>query len=299
MAIRVAINGFGRIGRLFFRQALQNKNFTVVAINDLGDLENLAYLLQHDSVYGTLGEEVRIEEGRTEEWGRLDVGGKTTDVFRVADAAQLPWKKMEIDVVVESTGVFESYEKAQVHLKAGAKHVVISAPAKDEDGSDSKTVLMGVNEKDLQGCRLSSNGSCTTNSIASVIQVLHEHVGVQKAVLNTTHAYTATQSIVDGPVRGGKDFRRGRAAGQNIVPSSTGAAIAVARVIPDMKDKFDGIALRVPVVAGSIADVTFLAARKTSVEEINEVLEKAAKSPKSHKKRKRTQVFQAFFKMSR
>jgi len=255
----IAINGFGRIGRLFYRQMAAKKTMQVVAINDLGDRENLEYLLKYDTVYG------RFE-------GKLP-----QHVLQEKDPAKLPWKKLGIDVVVESTGVFESYEKAQAHIAAGAKRVVITAPAKDEDGELGKTILAGVNEDDMKSCRISSNGSCTTNSIASVIQALDEAIGVEKALLNTTHGYTASQSLVDGPVRG-SDMRRGRAAAQNIVPSSTGAAIAVARAVASMQGKFDGIALRVPVPAGSIADITFVAKKNTTVEEVNEALKKAAAS---------------------
>ena len=259
--VKIAINGFGRIGRLFFRQAEEHDDLQVVAINDLGDLENLSYLLSHDKVYG-----------------RFEKGLKGVKTFKEKDPAKLPWKELGIDIVVEATGVFDSYKKAQVHLKAGAKRVVITAPAKDEDGKEGRTVLCGVNEKEMAKYVITSNGSCTTNAASPVILVLSQNPGIQKAVLNTTHGYTATQSLVDAPSRG-KDVRRGRAAAQNIIPSSTGAAIAVARVIPEMKDKFDGIALRVPVVAGSIADITFLAKRKTSVKEINSILSKAASLP--------------------
>ena len=256
---KIAINGFGRIGRLFFRQVSGKRNLQVVAINDLGDRENLEYLLKYDTVYGRF-------EGKLPE-----------HVLQEKDPAKLPWGKLGIDVVVEATGVFDSYEEAQAHLRAGAKRVVITAPAKDEDGELGRTVLSGVNEKDMKACRITSNGSCTTNSIASVIQVLDEGIGVAKALLNTTHGYTATQSLVDGPTRG-KDMRRGRAAAQNIIPSSTGAAIATTRAVKSLEGKFDGIALRVPVPAGSIADITFLAKRPTTVEEVNTILTKAASS---------------------
>jgi glyceraldehyde 3-phosphate dehydrogenase len=255
----VAINGFGRIGRLFYRQMSGKKNFQVIAINDLGSVENLAYLLKYDTVYGKFD-------------GKLP-----QNVLGEKDPAKLPWKKLGIDIVVESTGVFDSFEKAKSHLQAGAKRVVITAPAKDEDGELGRTILTGVNEEHLATCAISSNGSCTTNAIASVMQTLDEAIGVEKAVLNTTHGYTASQSLVDGPTRS-KDVRRGRAAAQNIIPSSTGAAIAVARAVQSMKGKFDGIALRVPVPAGSIADITFVAKKNTSVEEVNNALKKAASS---------------------
>jgi len=270
---KIAINGFGRIGRLFFRQAFGLKDLEIAAVNDLGDAENLAYLLKYDTVYGRYGKEVRATSDK------LVVDGKEIIFLQEKDPAKLPWKDLKIDIVVESTGVFESYEKAKVHLDAGAKRVVITAPAKDPDGTEGKTVLMGVNEGELKTVVMTSNGSCTTNAASPVIQIMSENPGIKKAILNTVHGYTATQNLVDGPTKG-KDYRRGRAAAQNIVPSTTGAAIAVTRAIPELEGKFDGIALRVPVVTGSIADITFLAARKTSVEEINDIFRKAAAEPR-------------------
>jgi glyceraldehyde 3-phosphate dehydrogenase len=274
--IRIAINGFGRIGRLFFRQAFDNPQLEIAAINDLADLENLAYLLKYDSVYHAYDKEIKTDK----EKGLLIVDGRKIKFFQEKDPLNLPWKDLKIDIVVEATGVFESFEKAKVHLEAGAKKVVMTAPAKDKEGiAGGKTVLTGLNEEELKGINLSSNASCTTNAVYPVISVMAENPGIEKAVLNTVHAYTATQSIVDGPVKG-SDFRRGRAAAQNIVPSTTGAAIAVTRVIKELEGKFDGVAIRVPVVNGSIADITFLAKRKTSVEEINEIFKKAAKEPR-------------------
>ncbi len=270
---RVAINGFGRIGRLFFRVAFGKvSDFDIVVINDLGDVENFAYLLKYDTVYGRYERQVSFDKAQN----ALIVDGKLIKVLQEKDPAALPWKDLEIDIAIESTGFFESYEGAKAHLAAGAKRAVITAPAKDADGALGKTVLMGVNDGDLKTSVLTSNGSCTTNSASPVIQILSENPGIQKAMLSTVHAYTATQSLVDGPVRGGKDFRRGRAASRNITPSTTGAAIAVARAIPELQGKFDGIAFRVPVATGSISDITFLAKRKTSVEEINDILRKAA-----------------------
>ncbi len=270
---KIAINGFGRIGRLLFRQLGEEKKFAVVAINDLGDVENLAYLLKYDTVYGRYGGEVRARGGN------LAVNGKKIRFIQEKDPAKLPWKKLGVDVAVEATGFFESYEKAQAHLTAGARRVIITAPAKDSDGPLGRTVLMGVNEGEMKKCLITSNGSCTTNAASPVIQILSETVGIRKAVLNTVHGYTATQNIVDGPTRG-KDFRRGRAAAQSIVPSTTGAAIAVTRAFQPLAGKFDGIALRVPVIAGSAADITFVAKRKTSPEEINRILKKAAALPR-------------------
>ncbi len=276
--MKIAINGFGRIGRIFFRQAFGrpssagNPDFDIIAINDLGDPENLAYLLQYDTVYR------RYEKKVESETGKLRVDGKEVIFLQEKDPSKLPWKELGIDVVVESTGVFESFEKAKIHLDQGAKRVVLTAPAKDEDGL-GQTVLVGINEDELQETNLTSNASCTTNSASPVMAVLAEAIGIEKAVLNTAHGYTNTQAIVDSPVKG-RDFRRGRAAAQNIVPSTTGAAIAVTRALPELAGKFDGIALRVPVVSGSIADITFVAKRKTTVEEVNDILKKAAASPR-------------------
>jgi glyceraldehyde 3-phosphate dehydrogenase len=274
---RIAINGFGRIGRLFFRQAFDVKGLDIVAINDLGDCENLAYLLKYDTVYGRYAKEVGSENLESAKF--LVVDGKKIAFLQEKDPAKLPWKDLNIDIVVESTGVFEEYEKAKVHLRAGAKRVVITAPAKDPDGTEGKTVLVGVNDDEAKGVVLTSNGSCTTNAASPVIQIMSENPGIRKAILNTVHGYTATQNLVDGPTKG-KDYRRGRAAAQNIVPSTTGAAIAVTRAIRELEGKFDGIALRVPTLTGSIADITFLAARKTSAEEINDILRQAAQSPR-------------------
>jgi glyceraldehyde 3-phosphate dehydrogenase len=277
--VRVAINGFGRIGRLFFKQAMDHAEIEVVAINDLGDIDNLAYLLRYDTVYGGWNEPIEVDKGAH----AFKVRGKNIVVLQEKDPAKLPWGAQKIDMVIEATGLFESFDKAKVHLAAGAKRVVISAPSKDEDGvgpEGGRTILMGVNDGDMSKSMLTSNGSCTTNASAPVIQVMTENPGIVKAILNTVHGYTATQNLVDGPVRGGSDFRRGRAATESIVPSTTGAAIAVTRVVPELKGKFDGIALRVPVRSGSIADITFVAKRKTSAEEINDIFRKAARDPR-------------------
>jgi len=274
--ITVGINGFGRIGRMFFRAAFGRPEINIVAINDLGELPNLAYLLQYDSVYRTWGKKVEAQGSN------LVVDGKKVSVTQEKDPTKLPWGKLGVDVVVESTGIFETFEKASVHLQAGAKRVVISAPAKDDDKDGfAKTVLLGINEDELKNCQISSNGSCTTNSSHPVVKILHEAIGIKKAMLTTVHSYTATQKLVDGPDKG--DWRRGRAAAQNIVPSSTGAAISVTRVIKELKGLFDGIAVRVPSITGSLSDITFLAARKTSVEEVNTALEAAAKTPRWEK----------------
>lgn len=268
---KVAINGFGRIGRLFFRQAFGNKNINIVAINDLGSIDNLAYLLKNDSVYGTFDKSVKVQGNI------LIVGGKKIECLQVKEPNRLPWIKMGVDIVVESTGVFDSFALAKDHLKAGAKRVVITAPTSDADGKDGATVLMGINEGKLNTVKLSSNASCTTNAASPVIAILSEELGIEKAMLSTVHGYTASQSLVDGPVRG-HDLRRGRAAAYNIVPSTTGAAEAVERALPELAGKFDGIAFRVPVIAGSIADITLVSKKNTSVNEVNKILKKAANS---------------------
>src|SRR3989338_3890254 len=264
MAIRVAINGFGRIGRSFARLA-QGRGIEIVAVNDLGYLENLAYLLKYDSVYGRAPFSVEARDGM------LMVDGKEVKFLSEKDPAALPWKELNIDVVVESTGFFTEYEKAQAHLTAGARRVVITAPSKGDGGA---TVLMGLNEDRMKSCPITSNASCTTNAASPVIAILDEVIGIEKAVLSTTHAYTASQALVDGPSK--KGMREGRAAAQNIVPTSTGAALSVTQAYEPLAGKFDGISLRVPVVAGSIADITFIAKRPTTREEVNELLRAAA-----------------------
>lgn len=257
--IKVAINGFGRIGRAFYKLSKENPNLEVVAINDLTSIENVQYLLKYDSVYGK--------------------SNVTLDGVRYVsekDPTKLPWKELGIDVVVESTGLFTSSDKAQAHIVAGAKRVVVTAPIKDEPGSAVKgeTILMSMNEDKLGSCQISSNASCTTNAGSPLLAILDATLGVEKALLNTVHAYTASQAIVDGPSK--KDAREGRAAAQNIVPSSTGAAIAVTKVMTGLKGLFDGISIRVPVVAGSIVDITFISKKNTTAEEVNDILKKAA-----------------------
>ncbi|OGZ08284.1 MAG: type I glyceraldehyde-3-phosphate dehydrogenase [Candidatus Lloydbacteria bacterium RIFCSPHIGHO2_02_FULL_54_17] len=275
---RIAINGFGRIGRAFYKLARTRPELDIVAVNDLGDLENMSYLLKYDTAYGNADFDIAVvKEGA--ESGFMD-GDHKVVLVQEKDAAKLPWAKYNIDIVVESTGFFATYDKAQVHLTAGAKRVVITAPAKGTptDGVTAAMVLMGINAEKLAACQISSNASCTTNAAAPLIQILEETIGIEKALLNTTHAMTGTQRVVDGP--GGKDLRGGRAASQNMIPASTGAAISVGEVIGALKGKFDGISMRVPVIAGSIADITFIAKRNTSVEEVNEILRNAAKDPR-------------------
>lgn len=268
---RVAINGFGRIGRTFFRSAFNHPDIDVVAINDLGDIKTLAYLLQYDSIYGR--SPFKVEVGENE----LIIDGKKIAFVSQREPNKLPWKEMNIDIVMESTGFFTSYEGSKKHLEAGAKKVVVSAPIKDDPAEarvSGATVLMGVNDEQLKTCDISSNASCTTNATSPIIAILTEAIGIEKAILSTVHAYTASQSLVDGVSK--KNLRMGRAAGLNIIPSTTGAAIATTKVHTDLKNKFDGVALRVPVPVGSIVDVTFISSRNTTVEEVNDALVKAA-----------------------
>ncbi len=270
--IRVAINGFGRIGRAFFKVARQRPELEVVAVNDLGSIENFAYLLKYDTVYGRSDFEVKVKDDKT----GFVVDGRECLYISEKEPTALPWKKLSIDVVVESTGFFVTYEKAAVHLAAGARHVVISAPAKDDPTPEhpGATVLLGVNEDAFGTCAVTSNASCTTNAGSPLLAILDEALGIEKAVLNTVHGYTASQALVDGLSK--KDMREGRAAAQNIVPSSTGAAIATTKALTQLAGKFDGISIRVPVPAGSIVDVTFVAKKATTAEEVNEILTKAA-----------------------
>lgn len=270
---KIAINGFGRIGRLFLRAAFGNPEIEIVAINDLGNVDNLAYLLKYDSVYRAYERDVDVVDGN------IVIDDTTIKFLQIKDPTALPWKDLDVDIVVESTGAFESFEKSAAHIAAGAKRVVITAPAKDADGDAGHTVLLRVNEEDMGLSPITSNGSCTTNACSPIMAILAENPGVEKAFLNTVHAYTATQSIVDSPVKG-DDFRRGRAAAQNIVPSSTGAAISVTRGVKSMVGLFDGIAVRVPSITGSLADITFVAKRDVTAEEINDILIEAAASDK-------------------
>jgi glyceraldehyde 3-phosphate dehydrogenase len=270
---KVAINGFGRIGRTFFKMAFNHPDFEIVAINDLGNIENLAYLLKYDTVYGQEQFDVVVEDGA------LVIDGKEIAFLSERDPKLLPWGEKGVEIVVESTGFFASYEGSKAHLEAGAKRVVISGPVKDDPvkaGVTGATVLMGVNDSILATCEISSNASCTTNATSPLIAILKEAIGIEKAILNTVHAYTASQSVVDGLSK--KDFRSGRAAAQNIIPTSTGAAKATTLAHTDLAGKFDGIAIRVPVPIGSIVDVTFVASKKTTVEEVNTALTTAASS---------------------
>lgn len=271
--IKLAINGFGRIGRMAFKQALeQGERFEVVAINDLAQKDNLAYLLQYDSTYKKSDRKIEYKQSGESEY--LVVDGVEYPAFSVDDPTQLPWGELGVDVVIESTGAFTTTEKASAHIQAGAKRVVISAPSKDDS---TPHILMGSNSEqaitqDL--AKVSSNASCTTNAVVPVLNILNKEIGVVKSVMSTVHGYTATQAIIDSPAK--KDFLRGRAAAVNIIPSHTGAAVASAKALPEMKDKFDALALRVPVITGSLVDLTFVASRETSVEEVNRVLQSAS-----------------------
>ena len=276
--IRVAINGFGRIGRAVLKVAWNKPEIEIIAINDLGSIDSLSYLLEYDTVYGKWGKKIEIEKDEAGLNSFIVIDDKKIKYISEKDTTKLPWKDLDIDVVVESTGVFTSYDKAKFHLDCGAKKVVISAPSKGKDSeTHGETILLGVNEDKFGTCDITSNASCTTNAASPLIAILHESLGIEKAILNTVHGYTATQSIVDGPSK--KDLREGRAAAQNIIPSSTGAAIAVTEAFPVLKGLFDGISIRVPVICGSIVDVTFISKKETTKEEVNEILKNASKDP--------------------
>ena len=267
--IKIAINGFGRIGRTAFKLALENKNLEVVAINDLTDAPTLAHLLKYDTVYGKYGKDVSAKEGA------IVIDGEEYLITAEPDPAKLPWKELEVDVVLECTGRFVKDGAAKAHIEAGAKKVIISAPAKGE--GDINTYLLGVNEENYQDEDVISNASCTTNCIAPVAQIMHSHFGVEKAMMTTIHAYTANQNIQDGP---NKDLRRARAAAQNVVPTTTGAAVATTEVVPELTGLFDGMAVRVPVITGSLSDFTFLLKKDATAEEVNEVISEAIKNPR-------------------
>ena len=268
MKTRVAINGFGRIGRNAFKIAFDRSDCEIVAINDLTDTKTLAYLLKHDSNYGTYQHDVSFDESS------IVVNGKKVKVTAEKDPAALPWGDMKIDVVIESTGRFTKVEDASLHIKAGAKRVVISGPTKS-DGVD--TIVLGANDDKLEGStEVISNASCTTNSLGAVMAILEAEFGVEKSLLTTVHSYTASQALQDAP---NKDLREGRNAAENMVPTSTGAAIAVTLTLPQLKGKFDGISIRVPTPVVSISDVTVLLGKNTTPEEINDVFRKAASDP--------------------
>jgi glyceraldehyde 3-phosphate dehydrogenase len=269
VTVRVGINGFGRIGRNFFRAALDmGADIEIVAANDLGDVKTMAHLLKYDSILGRLSDEVSVsDEG-------IRVGERTIKILAERDPAQLPWKDLGVDVVIESTGFFTDATKAKAHIDAGAKKVIISAPAKNED----VTVVMGVNHTDYDPAshHVISNASCTTNCLAPMAKAVNDEFGIVKGLMTTIHAYTGDQNLQDGPH---KDLRRARAAAINIVPTSTGAAKAIGLVLPDMKGKLDGYAVRVPTPTGSATDLTVEVGRETTVEEVNAAVKAAADGP--------------------
>lgn len=257
---RVAINGFGRIGRAALKIILEAPELEVVAINDLMHIDNAAYLLNYDSVYGKYKDAVIVQDNH------LQIHDKKILYLSEKDPANLPWKKLDIDVVIESTGIFTDKENAEKHIYSGAKKVIISGPTKSKN---IPTVLFGVNTESGKTAVFSC-ASCTTNNIAPIMEIIDRRIGIKKAVLNTVHAYTASQSIVDSPSK--KAFKMGRGGAVNLIPTTTGAAIATVRVLPQFENKFDGISIRTPVAVGCISDITFIAERDTSVEEINHIL---------------------------
>jgi len=265
---RVAINGFGRIGRNAFKVAFERSDLEIVAINDLTVTKTLAHLLKHDTNYGTYQHEVSADDTH------IIVDGKQIQVFAEKDPAALPWKDLNVDVVIESTGFFVDPAKAMAHITAGAKKVVISAPAK---GEGATTVVLGVNEDKLEGAaEIVSNASCTTNCITPVAAVIESNFGIEKAMMTTVHSYTASQVLQDGPA---KDLREARSAAENIVPTTTGASIAAAQALPALKDRFGGLSVRVPTPVVSLSDFVIITKRKVTVEEVNEAFKKAATNP--------------------
>jgi glyceraldehyde 3-phosphate dehydrogenase len=268
MPIKIAINGFGRVGRAAYKIMQDRSAFEVVAINDLTDPQTLLHLLKYDTAYG------KYERGCSIEEGYLVTDSKKSKLLSQKVPSELPWTELGIDVVLECTGFFIKDGASKAHLEAGAKGVVVSAPTKG--GGDIKTYLKGVNESAYQGESVISNASCTTNCIAPAISVIHSALGVKKAGLTTIHAVTSDQNLVDGPH---KDLRRARAAGYNIIPTTTGAAIATTKAIPDLEGKFDGLAVRVPILVGSLSDITMLVEKRTTVEEVNQLYIKAKESP--------------------
>lgn len=268
MSKKIAINGFGRIGRNAFKIAFERDDIEIVAINDLTDTKTLAYLLKHDSTYGNYHQEVTYTDDS------LVVAGKKIHVLNEKDPSDLPWNELGIDAVVEATGLFVDPAKARAHISAGAKKVVISAPAK---GEGAKFIVLGVNENTLsRSDEIISNASCTTNCIAPIMAILEREFGVEKSMMTTVHSYTASQRLLDAPA---KDLREARSAAENIVPTTTGAAIATAKVIPSLEGKFDGLSVRVPTPTVSLSDITAVLRRNVSKEEINDLFQRASKEP--------------------
>jgi glyceraldehyde 3-phosphate dehydrogenase len=264
--LNVAINGLGRIGRATLKIVLDKPTLRLTAVNDVLAADNLAYLLKFDTVYGRWTRDVRAQENG------LNIDGKVYPVLNEREPAKLPWRQMGVDVVFECTGAFRDRSDLAKHIEAGARFVILSAPAK---GEDVPTVILAVNRFRQNPAQIISCASCTTNCITPVVEIMGRRIGIKKATMTTIHAYTANQSIVDS---GKKDFRRGRAGAANLVPASTGAAFATTRALPEFKGKFDGVAVRVPVPVGSLADIVFVAARGTSVEEVNRVFGEEAAS---------------------
>ena len=269
MAIRVAINGFGRIGRAFFRTAIGYDDIDIVAINDLTDAQILAHLLKYDSIHGVLKDHDIKAEGDT-----IVFDGKRIRVYAIKEPEKLPWKDLGVDIALESTGLFRSRDKAEGHLKAGAKKVVISAPAR---GGDVPTVVLGVNDKDFdfKNNDIISNASCTTNCVSPIAKILHDNFRIIHGFMTTVHSYTNDQRLLDLPH---KDLRRARAAAENIIPTTTGAAIAVGLVVPELKGKLDGISIRVPTSNVSLVDLVVEVENSTSIEEVNAAVKKAAET---------------------
>jgi glyceraldehyde 3-phosphate dehydrogenase len=271
MKTRIAINGFGRIGRNAFKVAFERDDLEIVAINDLTDTKTLAHLLKHDSNYGTYHQDVGFDNNG------IKVNGKHIVVLAEKDPAALPWKKHKVDVVIESTGFFVKPELAQAHIKAGAKKVVLSAPAKGERADEAQTIVLGVNEDKLESSgEVISNASCTTNCITPVAAVIESNFGIDKAMMTTTHSYTASQRLQDAPA---KDLREARNAAENIVPTTTGASIAAAKALPALEGIFGGMSVRVPTPVVSLADFVIITKRSVSVEEVNQAFKDAAKEP--------------------
>ncbi len=268
--VRIAINGFGRIGRATFKAGWGKPGFDIVAINDLGDAKTLAHLLKYDSVYGRWTADVKAKKDA------IVIDGKEIPILSEKDPLKLPWDDMKVDVVIESTGIFRTEEQASMHVSAGAKKVIISAPAK---GGNVPTRVISVNDIEMKDdeSKVINNASCTTNCVAPVTAIIHEAFGVEKALMTTIHGYTSTQNLIDGPH---KDLRRARAAAINMVPTSTGAAIATTETIPDLEGKFDGLSVRVPLPVVSLSDMTYLLAKDVKVDDIHKAIKKAVKTPR-------------------
>jgi len=263
---KIAINGLGRIGRAALKIVLDTPQLELVAVNDIAPIENIAYLLRYDTVYGRYGRAIETDGDD------LNIGGKRLHYYHEKDPARLPWASLGVDIVLECTGVFTKKEGLEKHIEAGAGYVILSAPV---TGEDVDTIIHGVNRPEGGFPRIISCASCTTNSITPVIEIIGRRLGINKAIMTTVHAYTASQSLVDGP---SKNYRRGRAAGASLVPASTGAAVATTKALPQYKGLFDGVAVRVPVPVGSISDITMFTSRKTSVDEVNRIFSEEAAS---------------------